>query len=106
MSNKNKLTAYRLRVGKRISFLRKERKITQQELSKLTGLLQSNIARVEGGKFNTGIDIYSKIAIALKVDLSELFKPVGTISLDLSIQKSQSEVVITNNPSSRKDNNI
>lgn len=60
----------RERIGKRISAIRKKKGISQAKLSDLTGIAPGNIARIELGKYSTGIDILSKIAKALdyKVD--------------------------------------
>lgn len=51
----------RERIGKRISAIRKKKGISQAKLSDLTGIAPGNIARIELGKYSTGIDILSKI---------------------------------------------
>lgn len=60
----------RERIGKRIAELRMAKGISQAQLSELTGIAPGNIARIELGKYSTGIDILSKIAKAFdyKVD--------------------------------------
>lgn len=55
----------RERIGKRIAELRFAKGISQAQLSELTGIAPGNIARIELGKYSTGIDILSKIATAL-----------------------------------------
>lgn len=63
----------RERIGKRIAEIRKQKGISQAKLSELTGIAPGNIARIELGKYSTGIDILSKIAKALnyRVDFVE-----------------------------------
>mgnify|MGYP001637468608 CR=1 FL=1 len=63
----------RERIGKRIAEIRKQKGISQAQLSELTGIAPGNIARIELGKYSTGIDILSKIAKSLnyKVDFIE-----------------------------------
>lgn len=56
-------------IGKRIAQLRKERGLSQLQLAELTGLKQSNIARIESGKYSTGLDILQKIANIFNVKL-------------------------------------
>lgn len=59
----------RERIGKRISRLRMEAGISQYKLADLTGISQGNIARIESGKYSTGIDLLSKIGDALGYEL-------------------------------------
>lgn len=63
----------RERIGKRIAEIRKQKGISQARLSELTGIAPGNIARIELGKYSTGIDILSKIAQALnyRIDFVE-----------------------------------
>lgn len=60
---------HRVRIGQRIAQLRKEKGLTQEQLSKLTSLDRANIAKIENGKYNTGIDIIGKIEDALEVEI-------------------------------------
>jgi transcriptional regulator with XRE-family HTH domain len=55
--------------GKRIATLREEKNMSQQELAELTGITQSNISRIEQGKYSVGFDILMKIAGAFKMRL-------------------------------------
>jgi transcriptional regulator with XRE-family HTH domain len=57
--------------GKRIATLREEKNMSQQELAELTGITQSNISRIEQGKYSVGFDILVKIAEAMgkKIDI-------------------------------------
>lgn len=55
----------RQRIGSRIRELREEAGLSQDELAEKTGLKRPNISRIESGRYNTGQDILSKIALAL-----------------------------------------
>lgn len=61
----------RRRIGRRIAEVREEAGMTQLELSERTGLQQSNLARVESGRYSTRLDTLAVIADALgrKVEL-------------------------------------
>lgn len=61
----------RKRIGRRIAEVREEAGMTQLELSERTGLQQSNLARVESGRYSTRLDTLAVIADALgrKVEL-------------------------------------
>lgn len=60
----------RLHIGKRIAELRRKKKYSQAKLAELTGMTSGNIARIELGKYSTGIDILDKIALALDTKLT------------------------------------
>lgn len=66
----NTENSIRLQIGKRISELRKEKKYSQAKLAELTGMTTGNIARIELGKYSTGLDILSKIAFALDTQVA------------------------------------
>ena len=55
----------RVRIGKRIAELRKAKGVTQAKLAEKTGFSQSNIGRIETGRYSVGLDVLSKIASAL-----------------------------------------
>ena len=55
----------RERIGKRIAELRKAKGLTQAQLAEKTGFSQSNIGRIETGKYSVGLDVLAKIADAL-----------------------------------------
>ena len=59
----------RVRIGNRIKELRQKRGVSTYQLAEMTGLKQPNIARIESGRYSTGIDVLSKIASALGCDL-------------------------------------
>lgn len=60
---------HRERIGQQIAKLRKDRGLTQEQLSQIAGLDRANIAKIENGKYNTGIDILGRIADALGVEI-------------------------------------
>ena len=49
-------------IGKRVVELRKEKGLTQEDLAEAAGIDRTNIAKIEGGKYNVSIDILSKVA--------------------------------------------
>ncbi len=63
----------RERIGKRIAELRKQRGLSQVKLAELAGIDPGHIARIELGRYSTGIDILAKIGHALgcRVDFIE-----------------------------------
>jgi len=65
-----------LKVGKRIKEIREKKSISQKDLSFSANLDRSYIASVENGKRNISIVNLEKIANALDVTLSELFKGI------------------------------
>ena len=52
----------RERIGKRIAEIRKSKGLSQTKLAELTDIAPGNIARIEKGRYSTGIDLLSKIA--------------------------------------------
>jgi len=64
----------RERIGVRISELRKAKGLTQEQLAEKTGFTQSNIWRVETGKYSVGIDILAKLAEALDASVEIIKK--------------------------------
>lgn len=59
----------RKRIGERIAEIRKAKGISQAKLAELTGLDSGHIARIELGKYSTGVDVLAKIAGALEYKL-------------------------------------
>jgi transcriptional regulator with XRE-family HTH domain len=60
--------------GKRIAEVRKSKKITQNELAERVNMSVVTIAYIETGKRWVRLSTLDKIARALKVSVSELFK--------------------------------
>jgi DNA-binding XRE family transcriptional regulator len=59
----------RKKIGFQIELLRKERNLTQKELSELAGITQANIAKIENGKYSVGLDVLNRIASAMNVNI-------------------------------------
>lgn len=64
------------KVGKRIKEIREIKNMSQKDLAYTSDIDRSYIASVESGKRNISIINLEKIAIALDVSLSELFKGI------------------------------
>lgn len=64
------LEIQRERIGQSIRNIRMQRNFTQAELARQAGITQSNLARIEAGKYSVGLDILNKIANALGVEFS------------------------------------
>ena len=60
-------------IGNRLRTLREEKKISQGEIEKRTGLLRCYISRVENGHTVPAIETLEKLARALEVPLYQLF---------------------------------
>ncbi len=59
--------------GKRIKELRKQKKLTQEQLGELVGIDYKQIGNIETGTYFTTMPTLEKIAKALDVDIAELF---------------------------------
>lgn len=64
----------RERIGARIAELRKLKGLTQMQLAEITGFTQSNIWRIESGKYSVGLDILANIADALDASVEIIRK--------------------------------
>lgn len=60
------------RLGKRIAQIRKQKSLTQLELSALAKMDDSSIRRIESGRNNSSIIILLRLAEAMNVSLKEL----------------------------------
>ncbi len=49
---------------------RKTKKISQIELSKMTGIIQADISRIENGKANPTINVLKRLAEAMEMNLN------------------------------------
>lgn len=67
------LNQERIKIGARIRELRKEKNIEAKMLSQLANIDAANLSRIEQGRYSVGLDVLSKIAIALsaKIELIE-----------------------------------
>ena len=63
----------KLDLGQRIQKLRKDKKITQEQLAEMVGIDPKNISRIEKGNNYPTAENLTSIAKALNVDIYELF---------------------------------
>lgn len=62
------------KLGKRIAQIRKQKGLTQLELSVIAKMDDSSIRRIESGRNNSSIIILKRLAEAMDVSLNELIK--------------------------------
>src|ERR1022692_4060051 len=60
-------------IGDRLRALREEKKLSQGDIEKRTGLLRCYISRVENGHTVPAIETLEKLARAMEVPMSQLF---------------------------------
>lgn len=66
-------------LGMRIKFLRKSLHWSQEDLALEANVNKNYICDLENGRRNPSLDILERIAKALNISLSELFRGVETI---------------------------
>ena len=66
-------------LGMRIKFLRKSKGWSQEDLALEANVNKNYICDLENGRRNPSLDILERIAKALNISLSELFRGVETI---------------------------
>jgi len=62
--------------GKVIARLRRQRKMSQEDLSAFAGVARSHLAMIETGKTSANVDTLWRISEALGIRLSELIRLV------------------------------
>ena len=62
------------RVGLNLQRLRRDKNLSQEELAHRAEVHQTYLSGIETGKRNPSIDVLSRIAGALSVDIEEFFK--------------------------------
>lgn len=62
------------KVGERIRFLREEADLSQFQLAVKAEIPKNQVGRIERSEINTSLVTLGRIANALEVDLTELFK--------------------------------
>lgn len=67
-NEQNETAQVRMRLCKTLKRARTG-KVSQMELSEKSGVARSNIARIEGGNLNTGLDTIIKLCEALEYSL-------------------------------------
>ncbi len=75
-------------LGQRIQKLRKDRKITQEQLAELVGIDPKNISRIENGNNYPTAENLTSIAAALQVEIYELF-----VFNDIPIETMKTEII-------------
>ena len=65
-----------IQLGKRIAYLRKERRWSQLDLSLEANVNHAYLSDLEKGRRNPSILILERIAIALNINLETLFKGI------------------------------
>ena len=68
-------------LGKRIVYLRTKKKMSSLDLAIIADINRNYLNDVENGRRNPTLKILRKIAIALEIDLSELFVGIRDYSL-------------------------
>ena len=64
-------------LGRKVRKLRSELELSQEQLAERAGLHWTHISGIERGRHNLTLTTLCKVAVALRVSLSELFEGVG-----------------------------
>ena len=59
----------RVKFGKHVARLRKDQRMTQQQLAEMAGLKPVTVKNVEAGNFNVPLDVLCRIAVVLGGEL-------------------------------------
>lgn len=73
-SQDNPFLRERIVLGKTIERLRKERKMTQEDLADKADINVSYLAKIENGYINTTVRYMIKLSRGLKISVKELFE--------------------------------
>ena len=65
-------------VGRKIRSLRKERKLTQTELSSRIGIQQPDLSRMEKGQYRVSLDTLFKILAEFDMGIGEFFEEMNS----------------------------
>ena len=65
---------FQVRFGAHLRKVRQALKLTQVDLAKRSGIVRSNIARLETGQKNPSLFILSKLSTGMKISVSRLLK--------------------------------
>lgn len=71
--NEVKILDINYEFGKRIFYLRNEKKLSQEELAFRCGINKNYLSDIERGQRNPTLKIIQKIAVGLDIELYELF---------------------------------
>jgi transcriptional regulator with XRE-family HTH domain len=61
-------------VGRKIRQLRKERRLTQNDLAARIGIQQSDLSRIERGEYRVSLDILFRMLAEFRVSVTEFFE--------------------------------
>lgn len=64
----------RARVGQNLQRIRRDKDLSQEELAHRANVHQTYLSGVESGKRNPSVVVLERIATALEVDVSDLFR--------------------------------
>lgn len=71
------LSSQRQRFAENVRVAREKAGLTQEQLAWAAGLHQTEIARIESGRRNPGLDTVFKVARGLELAPAELFEGIG-----------------------------
>lgn len=83
--------AHQATFGERLRALRQDRQMTLQQASKVTGVAQSTLSKMENNQLSPTFNLMQKLAVGLGIDMLQLFAPVkeARISGRRSVTKKQ-----------------
>lgn len=71
------MQSLRRRLGARIRDLRKNRRLSQEELAEISGLHRTYVGSVERGERNLTLNSIETLASSLDMTISDLFRGIG-----------------------------
>ena len=99
MSEKPNKTNYylqRVKIGEIIAEIRLDKKLTQCDLAKLSGIKQPNLVNIEKGDINFSIDTLFDIADALEVSVAYILLKALWNGKDIIIEQAVKDNIIKN----------
>jgi transcriptional regulator with XRE-family HTH domain len=69
--------ANRIRVGRAVQRLRLLRDLSQETLAERANNSEKHVGQIERGEVNVGLDVLSRLAAALDVDVADFFPPAA-----------------------------
>lgn len=67
--HQNKMSTHKKHIGKMFYEIRKQKKLSQDEVCKEAGISRPTLAGLESGEINTSIDVMASVANALNCTL-------------------------------------
>ncbi len=77
----DKPTTTTMGFGERLRQLRQERGLTLQQASKLTGVAQSTLSKMENEQLSPTYNLMQKLALGLEIEVPQLFAPSTTAKI-------------------------